>query len=128
MRVIYLFGNQVYEPDAVGPRLYGLLQKRLPEVKFELRDPTESLSPPENCWMLIDAAIGIDEVTVVQSLDELEYVSGTSVHDFDVYLELRLLEKLNRLGSVTIVLVPANSTAENVIDDVVALVRQFLAA
>jgi hypothetical protein len=103
---ISVFGNEIDAHDNTAIQCLPLLRKRFLNIEFLVQDPTESLKPLGDPWVIIDTAIGIDHVTVIDSLDQLEYVKGSSVHDFDVYMELRLQAKLAPLPKLKIILVP----------------------
>lgn len=109
---ITVFGNELESKDRAAVRLVPELERRWLEARFELRDPTESLDAPTDPWIILDTAIGIDKVTIVTDLGDLEQVKGQSVHDFDVYMELRLKEKLGLLPKIRIVLVPEKAGKE----------------
>lgn len=103
---ISVFGNEIDSHDNTALQCLPELRKKFPEVEFLIQDPTESLEPAGDPWTIIDTAMGIDHVTVIDSLDDLEFVKGSSVHDFDVYMELRLRAKLAPLPKLKIILVP----------------------
>jgi hypothetical protein len=96
----------VEEKDNLVVGLMAELRQRLVDVDFEVADPTEDLEPAGDPWIILDVGMGIDRVMVVDDLQQLERVPGQSVHDFDVYLELRLKEKIGRLPDIRIVIVP----------------------
>lgn len=104
--VISVFGNEIDSHDNTAIQLLPLLRESFPQLTFIVQDPTESISPLSDPWIILDTAIGIDHVTMISSLDDLEQVKGSSVHDFDVYMELRLQAKLKPLPNLAIILVP----------------------
>ncbi len=106
-RAVSVFGNPNEPGDSLAVRLVPRLQKRFPEIEFRIEDPTENLEPHGDPWVIVDVAMGVDEVAVIEDLNQLEYVKGQSVHDFDVYMELRLKEKLGELPAVRLVLIPS---------------------
>lgn len=103
---ITVFGNEVEGKDSLAVRLVPELKKRFKKINFQISDPTENVEPPSDPWIIIDVAVGINEVVVVEDLKKLDYVKGSSVHDYDVYMDLRLREKLGQLPSIKIILVP----------------------
>jgi hypothetical protein len=116
-----VFGNEIDTHDNTAIQCLPLLKKRLPQIKFVVQDPTESLEPLSDPWIIIDTAIGADHVTVIESLDDLEYVKGSSVHDFDVYMELRLKAKLAPLPKLKIILVPQGDDPKHAIEHIVEI-------
>ena len=81
-------------------------------------DPTENLEPPGDPWIILDVGMGIDEVVVVEDLKHLDRVKGQSVHDYDVYMELRLKEKLGQLPNVKVIIVPYDMSKDDAINSV----------
>jgi hypothetical protein len=104
--IVTVFGNPTEILDNLAVSLVLDLQKRFPEIDFQIMDPTENLEPPSDPWIILDVGMGIEDVVVVEDLAQLELVKGQSVHDFDVYMELRLKEKLGKLPKIKIILVP----------------------
>lgn len=105
-KVVTVFGNIVEQKDNLVIGLLVELKQRLGEVDFVVADPTEDVEPLSDPWIILDVGMGIESVIVVDDLQQLEQVPGQSVHDFDVYLELRLREKIGRLPDIRIVIVP----------------------
>src|SRR4030042_2660287 len=107
MQTVTVFGNPVEVKDNLAVKLVPELKKRFPEIEFQIVGPTESLEPPSDPWIILDVAVGIDKVTVVEDLRDLERVRGDGAHDYDVYLELALRQKLGQLGRIELILIPA---------------------
>lgn len=107
-QIISVFGNEMEERDNLAVRLVPELEKRFKEIEFRVSDPTETLEPPSDPWVILDVGMGIEEVVVIEDLGDLDFVKGQSVHDYDVYMELRLKEKLGKLPKIKIILVPAD--------------------
>jgi hypothetical protein len=116
--VISVFGNELDEQDNTALLLLPKLKKLYPRISFEVQDPTESLEPSGDPWLILDTAIGIDHVTVVEDLNDLEFVKGSSVHDFDVYMELRLRAKIEKLPALKIILVPQGDSVDHAVSHV----------
>lgn len=106
IQTVTIFGNETDPGDQTALLLIPALQKRFPSIAFIISDPTESLDPPQDVWVILDTAIGIDQVKMIELLDDLEFVGGSSVHDFDVYMELRLQAKLRQLPPLKLILIP----------------------
>ena len=120
-QIITVFGNETEAKDNLAVRLVPDLQRRFPKIEFRINDPTESLEPPSDLWIILDVGQGIKEVTVVTGLKQLDYVKGSSVHDFDVYLELKLKEKLGKLRKICLILLPHDMEAQTAYKQVVKL-------
>lgn len=124
-QVVTVFGNPVEERDSLLVGLVPELEERFPDINFQIMDPTENLEPPSDPWVILDVGMGIEEVVVVEDLDQLERVPGQSVHDFDVYMELRLKEKLGRLPRMKIVIVPMEMERKMALKEVVGVMHQL---
>lgn len=123
-RVITVFGNEVHEADALAVQLVPFLKKRLSGVDFVVMDPTENVEPSGDPWVILDVGMGITDVIVIEDLDQLDQVKGQSVHDYDVYMELRLKEKLKQLPKVKIVLVPMDMDKKQAVDRIVKILKE----
>lgn len=103
---IFVFGNPAVDKDALPLKLLSKLRTRFPKIDFVTADPTEFLGyQGEEIWIL-DSAEGIEEVIVLHDISKLDLPKRFSVHDYDVALDLKLLEKLGRLEKVTIFAIP----------------------
>lgn len=107
MRKIYIFGNPDVEVDSLPLKMAPKLQKLLPAVQFEIKDPNEEWDAPEDL-IIFDTAMGIKEITVFNNLEKFIAAPRVSVHDFDALANLRLLQKLGKIKKIRIVAIPAN--------------------
>jgi hypothetical protein len=123
--IVTVFGNETEPNDSIALEIVPKLKMRFPTITFVIQDPTESIEPAGNPWIILDTAIGIDHVELVESLDDLEQVKGSSVHDFDVYMELRLQAKLKPLPKLKIILVPQGDNLEHAVEHVEEILRDL---
>ncbi|MFA4873221.1 MAG: hypothetical protein WC659_04785 [Patescibacteria group bacterium] len=123
---ITVFGNPLLEEDSLPLRILPELQKRFPEITFEVKDPTEECIPPENPWWIIDTVKGIKDVSCFESLDAfaaaLKTRSNVSLHDFDLGLHLLLLKKINPDLEVRIIGVPPEDNGR-VVEEIAAMLH-----
>jgi hypothetical protein len=70
--------------------------------------------------------MGIEEVVVIEDLAQLDYVRGQSVHDYDVYMELRLKEKLGELPKLRIILLPSEMSLSQAQVKVIDVLEELL--
>ncbi|MEW6610511.1 MAG: hypothetical protein AB1352_02715 [Patescibacteria group bacterium] len=123
---VMAFGNPILKNDSLPLKILPELQKHLPEITFEVKDPTEEVVPQENPWWIIDTVKGITEVTLFESLDDFEEklktVSRISLHDFDLGFHLLLLKKLHPDLQVRIIGVPSIDNGR-VIKDIAAMIH-----
>lgn len=123
--VVIVFGNPVEPKDSLAVRLVPELKKKFPKIEFRIEDPTESLEPTGDPWVILDVAEGIDKVTVIDNLKDLEQIHGDSVHDYDVYMELRLKEKLGQLTKIKLILLPVDMHHERALEKTVEYIRNL---
>lgn len=103
----YVLGNPLVKGDSLPVLMIAEFRKAFPEIEFSETDPTEELTPEEGS-VIIDTVAGITECTWFDGLDSFAQTAHVSVHDYDLYLHLRLLEKLGRLPAIRIFGIPAN--------------------
>jgi len=112
---ISVFGSAAYEKDSALIKLLPQLKKTFPQHQFIYQDPTEDLIIPKDEWWILDMAEGIDKITVFNNLDQFTHKQSTSVHDYDLYMELKLNEKLGRLPKLKIIAVPLEWEKEKIL-------------
>jgi hypothetical protein len=115
-KTITVFGNETEPEDNLAVRLVPKLINKFPEINFIISDPTESLEPIGNPWVILDVAQGINDLTVITNLKDLDHVPGSSAHDYDVYLDLRLKEKLGELPPIKLILLPNHWTPSHALE------------
>ena len=125
-KIVSVFGNPIEPMDSLVVSLVPELEKQLPEIDFQVVDPTEILEPPSDPWIILDVGLGIDGVVIVEDLSDLDHIKGQSVHDYDVYMELRLKEKLGELPKVKIVIVPVGYEKKRAVEELVKIFSTLL--
>jgi len=123
---ITLFGNDTYEPDGIAVKVKPYLEKIFPKVTFTLADPTENLAIPSKQWVIIDAGMGIEKVTYIQRLEDLEGIRGESVHDYDVYMELKLRQKVAQLPPLALLLIPIDYEISQATKELAAFIKKLI--
>ena len=91
--------------DSLPLRILPRLRKRFPKIEFVTADPTELLEYGKDVWIL-DTAEGIEKVVVLNDISKLNLPKRLSVHDYDLNVDLHLLQKLGKLQNVKIIAVP----------------------
>ncbi len=113
---ISIFGNPIVEKDSVLVHLLPVLQQEFSQHVFIHQDPTENLTIPKEDWIILDAVQGLSDIHVFTSLDDfLAPTRDAGVHGYDLYTELKLLEKLNKLPNYKIIGVPMGWGEEKVL-------------
>ena len=110
---VFVFGNPDVVGDSLPIRILPSLQKEFPNLSFQVLDPNEEWDIPEDL-VIIDTVHGINEVTVFTDLDRFSASPNVSLHDFDAYTNLRLLQKLGKLKKITIIGVPQSGNEKEV--------------
>src|SRR3989344_7472818 len=113
MQTVYLIGNPSVDADNLPHALLSYLQHSYACIEV---DPTETFEPVEGA-VIIDTVQGIERVQWFDSLDDFVVTKSVSVHDYDLYLHLKLLQKLTKI-KIRILGVPQGKKVEEVIDEV----------
>lgn len=115
---ILVFGNPLLQEDSLPLKLIPDLKKSFPNFNFLDLDPTENLEDYGRNLTIIDTIVGIEKVTVFNSLDDFKDNKVISMHDFDLLYNLKLLKKLDKLDSVKIIGIPVEATKEEALDGI----------
>lgn len=103
--LVYIFGNPDLEIDNLPLQILPELRSSFPDIEFIVKDPNEEWEIPER-FIVIDTVLGIPEPMRFDDLKQFASVPRFTVHDFDALTNLRLLDKLGRLGEVRIIGLP----------------------
>ena len=121
---IYVFGNPEIENDSLPLKILPELQKNFPEIKFEIKDPNEEWEIPEELT-IIDTVLGIDEIKIFEDLKSFSKSPNISLHDFDVYSNLRYLEKLEHLKKIKIIGIPPIISQEKAVEEISKILKSL---
>jgi hypothetical protein len=102
---VYIFGNKDLAFDSLPLRILPKLNKKFPELNFQIKDPNEELDV-SNPFLVLDTVVGIDKVVVFTKLKEFSLSPNLTLHDFDVFSNFKLLEKLGKLPKIKIIGIP----------------------
>ena len=104
---IYVLGNLTLEIDSLPIKLIPKLKNSFPHIHFIELDPTENF-PEEKNLIIIDTIINIDKITILkeEDLDKVQFQKSFSLHDYDLGFNLKLMMKLGKLESFTIIGLP----------------------
>ena len=119
---IYIFGNPDLENDSLPVRLIPKLQKELGDISINHIDPNEEIDTDEP-FIVIDTVVGIKETTLFESLKDFTPPPNFTCHDFDVFANLKLLEKLGRLPKYRIIGVPPIMDEKVALKEIVTMVQ-----
>ena|SRR3989344_488497 len=112
---IYIFGNPIEPSDSLPIQIISQLKKEFPEITFIHADPTENWWQGENELVIMDTVVGIEKVTVFNSLDEFEKQTQITPHDYDIYMDLQLMLKIGNVSKVKIIGIPSESSRKTIL-------------
>ncbi len=123
---ILVFGNPLVDADSIALRLMPLLQKKFPFVSFKEFDAAENLEKEGRDLIILDSAVGLDKVVLLEGIDSLSGGKAYSMHDFDLAMTLKLLLKMGALDSVRIIAVPSSMPPGKALSAVSRLLSSLL--
>lgn len=123
---ITIFGNQDLAIDSSVVLALPELQKIFPQISFLHQDPTENLTVPKDRWIIVDVAQGIDQIHVFRSLDQFTESKSLTAHDYDLYTDLKLMQKTRTLPPLVIIAVPIFYKKSDVVEKLPAVLRACL--
>jgi Ni,Fe-hydrogenase maturation factor len=106
---VYVFGNEHVTEDRRAIEAAREMEGAIEGVSFVFVGTNEDVPfVNERRVVILDTVQGIQDVELISGdrIDELTLSPRTSVHDFDLGLQLRYLKKLNKLGEVIIIGIP----------------------
>jgi len=143
---IFVFGNPDLAGDNMALRILPKLQKKFPLIQFIHKDPLENwtldngepsgrrLNDRQICdqesekekIIIIDAVKGISKVTVFGGLENFTAAhKRMTMHDFDLYDELALLQKLKKLPKVAIIGIPWGESEKDIWNDLLKTIQSI---
>ena len=123
MNKILVFGNPYLKEDNLALRV----ANRLKIKDFELvkcSNPDDLLNHNLNTSIILDVAKGIEQVTLFDDIDSLEFSVIFSLHDFDLSYFLKLLKETGKLEKVNIIGIPDSYDEEKAVNEVKRLLTR----
>jgi len=102
---VYCFGNPLLKEDRLPLELIPQLCKEFPRIDFVGANSPDEIEE-KNEITIIDTAEGIKEVTMLTDVDALCPNRTCSLHDFDLGMTLKLMQKMGKLKKVRIFCIP----------------------
>lgn len=119
-KTVYVLGNPLLPSDSLPLKLLPHLRESCPDFLFEILDPTEEISlSVEQDLILIDTIIGVKKVTVFHNLSSLALSPRVTVHDYDLPINLGMLQKLRKIKKITIIGVPQKRNLKEILREVI---------
>jgi len=103
---ISIFGNPDLEKDNLPVQILPELKKIFPQVSFSHLDPYEFDLPPDNPWIIIDTVQGLKKVSLLKPEQISTAASRTTLHDFDLTWQLKLIQKVKKNTAIHIIGIP----------------------
>ncbi|OIP79916.1 MAG: hypothetical protein COT39_03800 [Parcubacteria group bacterium CG08_land_8_20_14_0_20_48_21] len=122
---VFIFGNLDLPEDSLPLRLLPELQKRFSQAVFLAQDPNEEWEIPEKL-IVLDTVVGIHDIRFFDDLAKFQPPPRISLHDFDAYVNLRLLQKLGKLKEIKIIGIPPMMDANEALEKVTRLLHPNL--
>ena len=120
--IIYVFGNEDLEMDSLPLKILPELKKLFPEIDFVTKDPNEDWDDVGDIT-IIDTVVGITDVKVFDTLKDFIRAPRFSLHDFDAYTNLLMLEKLGKIKKVTIIGISPSIPQQKTIEEIEDIIK-----
>ncbi|MDP2973784.1 MAG: hypothetical protein Q8N60_01920 [Candidatus Diapherotrites archaeon] len=126
-KVIFVAGNPLIEQDSLALRVAEKLKGKIRGIEFKPIESLDALQEKEKQNLcLMDVAVGIKKVQLIESVEKLFTKQPVSSHDFDLAMQLKILQKLGKLGKVKIIAVPTDYSLRKAAGEVETLIKTFL--
>lgn len=117
-KTVYVLGNPINQSDNSAVNLIPRLKKKYPQIEFVHYDPTEETVLDRNVLSIfIDVVEGIKRVTVFDDLDNFSPPPIVTLHDYDLFIHLKLVQKLKKIGKFMIVGIPPKIKRKDVLEE-----------
>ncbi len=129
---ILIFGNPLVEADNLALKIMPRLREAFPQIEFIHLDPTEDLDKFGKKLLIIDTVINIKNPKVLTLNNEADFSKLstskiTSMHDFDLGYNLKLLKKLDKIDSVQIICLPMIMEEKDALNQTQSILRKWVA-
>lgn len=115
LMTISIFGSEFYKKDQGIVKHLANLKKALPHYTWLYQDPSEDLVIPTDDWWILDIAMNISKPLHFHDLSKFQKTKSLSAHDYDLWLELNLQQKLGNLPKLNILVIPPNYNLKDLI-------------
>jgi len=122
---VLVFGNSLVHDDSLPLRMLPRLRQEFPSLEFKEFDTAENLEEEGRDLIILDTAIGIEGVMLIDDVDTLQLSKACSMHDFDLPITLRILLKLKAIDSVKIIAVPSGYPEDKAIEEASGIISRL---
>lgn len=121
---IFILGNPFLNLDSLPVKLAKKLKQLFPNFEFIHLDPTEGFPNLEDASpIFIDTVQGIEKVTIFTDLSCFSSSPRNTVHDYDLFVNLSILNKLGKLSQITIIGVPHKGNLKKIEKEVCKIIK-----
>jgi Ni,Fe-hydrogenase maturation factor len=122
MRKVLCFGNEYIDGDEVAKQVGREIS--LDGFEFILSDSLSDVLDVEGEIIILDVAKGIDKVSLIENVDDLDSFKSLSCHDLDLGFYLKLLKETGKIENVKIIGIPyGDKNLEKIKEDVEKILR-----
>lgn len=125
MKTFLIFGNPLVEKDSLAIKLIPKLKEKFPNYKFRETDPTETLEQFGKELLIIDVIHNSNKILIIDNLKQIEHTKISSMHDFDLGLNLKLIIQTGKISSFRIIGIPWNMSEEKALKEVSKKIMDF---
>lgn len=122
--ILYVVGNPLVEGDNLPLRMMPRLREAFCEASISIVDPNENFIP-ESGSIILDSVDGINRVTVFADIEAFVTTKSVTGHDYDLGFHLKLLMKLKKITSVTILGIPCAGNLKQLTGQAVFLLSEI---
>lgn len=127
MKRIFIFGSEDFDFDSSAVNLINHIKENFKEVLVEkLSRPEQIMNFLGTDFIIIDAALGIEEPIIIRDLESLNYKKKITAHDMDLGAFLKTLHELGELKEVKIIALPNDKETITYAKDVMKLIKELL--
>ena len=124
--IVLCFGNEFVEIDKLPIILYREFKGKIPNTEFILCDSLNEILDYINYErvFILDTVKGIKDVSVIDDLDILKDRKIYTLHDFDLSLYLKLIDKIKKIKNLKIIGIPIGFNKEEAKEKIENLLKQ----
>lgn len=120
---IFCFGNEFIQEDGLAKELINELDVQ--NVEFVSCTQVEELLDQQGRLLIMDVVKGIDEVTVIEDINDLQSKNIMSLHDFDLGFFLKLLNAIDTVSEVVIIGLPMKGRKNKIKQSVKEIIEKL---
>lgn len=127
IKKIFVAGNLLIEKDSLALQVAEQLRGKIKGIEFAAIESLDELQEKEKqnpCIM--DVAAGIKKVQLIENVEKLFTKQPVSSHDFDLAMQLKILQKLGKLGKVKIIAIPVGYNLMKAAGEIEKLIKLWL--